>query len=132
MNQIFTLKEPKNKINQPLDLFKNIEKINIDYNQENLLLFCLNTKNQVIHSEIMFKGGLNSSIIDPKTLFRKALTHNSNSIIIAHNHPSGNLKPSIEDSRVFENIKKVGEILTIKCLDSVIFNENEFYSMAEA
>ena len=132
MRQIFILKEEtENKIKQPSDLFNNIKKINIDYDKENLILFCLNTKNQVIHSEIVFMGGLNACSVDPKTIFRVALSKNANSIIIAHNHPSGDLNPSSDDMNIFEMIKKAGEIISIKCLDSVIFNKKEFYSMLD-
>lgn len=129
MNQIFILKEAENKINLPSDLFRNIEKIKIDFKQENMLLFCLNTKNQILHSEIIFKGGLNACAVDTKTIYRTALKHNSNSIIIAHNHPSGDLKPSSDDQRVFDAIKQAGEIIDISCIDSIVFNETEFYSM---
>lgn len=129
MNQIFILKEAENKINLPSDLFRNIKKIKIDFKQENMLLFCLNTKNQILHSEIIFKGGLNACAVDTKTIYRTALKHNSCSIIMAHNHPSGDLKPSFEDEKVFEIIKKAGEIIDISCIDSIVFNENEFYSM---
>lgn len=129
MKQIFILREPVNKIKQASDLFNKIKKIDIDYNKENLVLFCLNTANQVIHSEIIFIGGLNSCIVDPKTIFRTALKYNSNSIMIAHNHPSGNLKPSSDDIRIFDMLKKAGELIGLKCLDSLIFNKKEFYSM---
>ena len=129
MQQVYILKEPKDKISLPSDLFKNIKKIDIDYDQENLILFCLNTKNQIIHSEILFKGGLNACFIDPKTIFRVALKHNSNSIIIAHNHPSGHLKPSDDDISAYRNMQKAGDILKLLCIDSIIFNKKEFYSI---
>lgn len=132
MKQVFTIKEPVGNIKTTGDLFGKIKSFNINYEQENLILFCLDTKHKVIHSEVLFKGGLNASVIDFRTLFRIALKHNSESVIIAHNHPSGSLKPSYEDMNVFDMIKKAGEIICLKCLDSVIFNKTEFYSMREA
>jgi DNA repair protein RadC len=132
MKQLLVLKETTDNIKKASDIFKSIKKINIDYSQENLILFCLNTKNEIIHSEVAFKGGLNSFEIDPKTLFRKALINNSKSIIIAHNHPSGNLSPSNEDIDSFRSIREAGDILTLTCLDHIIFNEKEFYSIADA
>ncbi|GAG74993.1 unnamed protein product, partial [marine sediment metagenome] len=123
--------EPINRIAQAGDLFNKIKKINIDYNKENLIVFYLNTKNQVLHSEIVHMGGLDACIVDPKTIFRIALLKNSNGIIIAHNHPSGDLKPSTEDIDIFERLKQVGDIISLKCLDSIIFNKKEFYSMHE-
>jgi len=132
MNQIFELKEPTNRIAQAGDLFNKIKKINIDYNKENLIVFYLNTKKQVIHSEIVHMGGLNACVVDPKTIFRIALLKNSDSIIVAHNHPSGSLKPSTEDLNVFSILKQAGDIISITCLDSIIFNKKEFYTMLEA
>ena len=130
MKQILILKENKGFTN-PAEVFKNIQKIEIDYSQENFLILCLNTKNKLIHSEVIFKGGLNSSLVCPKTLFRKALLKNSNSVIIAHNHPSNDLKPSDEDKEVYNKLKEIGEILDLKVLDGIIFNEKEFFSLNE-
>ncbi len=92
MKQILILKENKG-FSSALEVFKDIQKINIDYKQENFLILCLNTKNKLIHSEVIFKGGLNACLICPKTLFRTALKYNSNSVIVAHNHPTGDLRP---------------------------------------
>ena len=128
MEQIYELKESKG-ITNANNLFDNIKKININYTQENFLVFYLDTKNKVIGSEVLFKGGLNSCLIDAKTLFRRALINNSNSIIIAHNHPSGDLTPSNEDITIHKNCKKAGNLIGIKVLDSIIFNKEEFYSM---
>ena len=130
MEQIIILKESRGFTNST-EVFKNIQKIKIDYSQENFLILCLDTKNKLIYSEVIFKGGLNASLICPKTLFRKALLKNSNSIIIAHNHPSNDLKPSHEDKEVFNRLKEIGEILDLKVLDSIIFNKKEFYSIGE-
>src|SRR3989344_7367004 len=116
MKQIIILKEDKG-INSPIDLFKNIKKINIDYQQENVILFCLDTKNNIINTEILFKGGLRDCICDPKTLFRTALLNNSNSIIIAHNHPSNSLTPSKEDLDIYNRLKEAGKIISLNVLD---------------
>ena len=129
MKQIFILKEGKN-ITSPNDLFNKIKKFKIDHSQENFILIYLNTKNKIIGSEVLFKGGVNSCIIDPKIIFRKALSKkNINSLIIAHNHPSKNLKPSDEDKHIYEILKKGGKILDLKVLDSIIFNKKEYYSL---
>lgn len=130
MKQILILKENKG-FSSALEVFKDIQKINIDYKQENFLILCLNTKNKLIHSEVIFKGGLNACLICPKTLFRTALKYNSNSVIVAHNHPTGDLRPSDEDKKVFEQLKDAGNIIDIKVLDSIIFNKKEFYSLKE-
>jgi len=99
MKQLLTLKETVIEVKDPSDIFKNIRKINIDLSQENFLVFALDTKNKILKAEVLFKGGLARCCIDPKTIFRFALLQNAKSIIIAHNHPSGDLHPSDEDCR---------------------------------
>jgi len=129
MKQIFILKETIGNIKSSSDIFKKIKKFNIDFNRENFIAFYLDTKNKLINSEILFKGGLNSCLIDPKTLFKSALLNNSNSLIIAHNHPTGDLNPSQEDITIFKDLSKFGDIISLRVLDSIIFNEKEFYSL---
>jgi DNA repair protein RadC len=129
MKEILILNEPLGRITNPKDIFKKIKKIKIDYNQENFLVFYLNTPNQVKKKEVLFKGGLNSCLIDPKTIFRKCLIYNCSQIIIAHNHPSNDLHPSYEDKEIFNKLKEIGNILDLKVLDSIIFNKKEFYSL---
>jgi len=128
MNQIFILKEPIKTIKAPEDLFKRIKKFKIDYNQENFLIFYLNTKNQVLKSEVLFKGGIDSALICPKTIFRNALKNNAIKLIVAHNHPSGNLKPSPEDLTIQQVLSDAGKMLELRILDFIIFNKKEFYS----
>ena len=129
MKQLLKIKEPKGSVKSPEDLFSKIQRINIDFSQENFLVICLNTKNQVISSKVLFKGGLDSCLIDAKLVFRYALINNSSKIIIAHNHPSGNLAPSYEDKEVYVKLKDSGESLGLPILDSIIFNKTEFYSI---
>jgi len=132
MKQLLILNETISDIKKASDVFKNIKKINIDYTQENFILICLDTKNNIIKSEIVFKGGLNACVVCPKTLFRKALLNNSNSIIVAHNHPSNDLTPSDEDRKVYDKLKLIGDELTLKVLDNIIFNEKEFYAFSDS
>ncbi|OYT15576.1 MAG: hypothetical protein B7C24_12330 [Bacteroidetes bacterium 4572_77] len=129
MKQVIELREPTDNINCPNKLFDKIKKVNINYDRENLILFTLNTKNQLIDTHVIAIGGLNYCVCDPKVIFRTALLDNANSFIMAHNHPSGNLSPSSEDRKYFDRIKTLGESLTLNCLDSIIFNENEYYAM---
>jgi DNA repair protein RadC len=131
MQQIFILKEPLNNIKKASDIFKKINRIKINYSQENVILFYLNTRNKVLHKVVLFKGGLNQSVCEPNLIFRIALLKNAKNIILAHNHPSGNLTPSQDDINLFEMLMKAGEIINIDVLDSIIFNKKEFYSIKE-
>ena len=127
MKEILIVMNSKKGISSATDLFKRIKKIkNIDYKQESFLIFYLDTKNNIIKYDVLFKGGLNSCIVDIKTIFRNALKNNANSIITAHNHPSGHLEPSFEDIEINNKIKEAGDVITIKVLDSIVFNKNSF------
>lgn len=131
MNQILTLNEPLDKIQSPEDLFKKIQKINIDHSKEHFLVFTLNTKHQIIGTHIISIGILNASLIHPRETFRNAIKDNAQSIIIAHNHPSDCLMPSVNDKEVSVMLRKAGELIGIDVLDHIIFNKTEFLSMKQ-
>lgn len=130
MRQLLQLHEPLDSIRNPVDLFNKIKKINVNYKQENFIIFVLNTKSQVVHSEVLFKGGIDFCPVDVKTVFRVALEHNGHHLIFAHNHPSGCLIPSQDDKNVLKYLKDAGKIMDIKVLDFLVFNENEYYNIS--
>jgi DNA repair protein RadC len=118
-------------IKEPNEAYQEI-KLNIkDFGQENIIALFLDTKHKVIKTEVIFKGGLNACLIDPRTFFRIALTANAASFIVAHNHPSGDLEPSNEDIDTFRNLKEAAKILTMPMLDCLIFSEDTFLSFKE-
>lgn len=88
--------------------------------QEHFIAISLNGANEVIASRVLTIGLVNSSQIHPREVFSSAISDRATSIIVAHNHPSGNLSPSVEDKNVTEKLKNAGEILGIKLLDHVI------------
>ena len=88
------------------------------------------TKSNVIKYEISFIG-LSATVVDPKIIFKKALEHSASSIILAHNHPSGNLKPSEEDIKITEKLIRAAGNLDIKILDHLIFGLEAYYSFAD-
>ncbi len=97
--------------------------------KEFFLAFYLDTRNKIIAREIISIGILNSCLIHPREVFKGAILRGANTIIIAHNHPSGDLSPSDEDLEIHENLKKAGEILGIKILDNVIVSEDGYKSI---
>jgi len=129
MKKIYKVKEEGKKIRNADDLFENIKEIDIDYDQENFLVFFLDIRLKVISSEIMFKGGIDECAIDPRTLFRKALINKAVSVILAHNHPSESLSPSDADVEVSKMLIKAGEMINISVIDNVIFNKKEFFKI---
>ncbi|WP_121614519.1 JAB domain-containing protein [Mesobacillus foraminis] len=103
-----------------------------DEDREVFFVMCLNTKNQVVAVHRCHVGGLNSSLVVPREVFKSAIMNNSASIIVSHQHPSQNLKPSNEDIAVTQRLVECGRILGIEVLDHIIVNAKaEYYSMKE-
>jgi len=102
-----------------------------NWDKEVLAAFYLDNNNKIISREIIGIGILNSLMIHPREVFRTAISRNANSIIIAHNHPSGNKNPSIEDTKITRELKKAGKIIGITLLDHVIVTREGFYSFAD-
>ena len=99
--------------------------------QEKLYCLYLNTKNEVVHEKAVFIGSLNASIVHPREVFKEALKWSAASIIVSHNHPSGDPTPSQEDVQVTRRLTQAGEILGIECLDHLIIGDGRYVSMKE-
>lgn len=116
------------KISSPDDIYEVCK--NMMYNEQEVLkLICLNTKNEIIKDIDIFKGGLNSSVVDVKILMKEVIKNNSTSFIICHNHPSGDPTPSREDINVTLRLEKVGELLGCKLLDHIIIGNKTYISL---
>ena len=99
--------------------------------QEHFIVLLLDCKNKIIKTHVATVGLLNSTQIHPREVFIEAIKRYSASIIIAHNHPSGNNDPSQEDLEITKKIKEAGEIMGIPVLDHVVFSKAGYYSMRE-
>lgn len=99
--------------------------------QEVFRLLCLNTKNRVIRKVDLFKGGLNMASVDTRIVLREAIKCSSASIIISHNHPSGDPSPSKEDINITARIKEASRIIGISLLDHIIVGKGSHCSMKE-
>lgn len=100
-------------------------------NQEHFVGLFLNTKNQIIHRQTMFIGSLNSSIVHPREVFREAVKRSAASIIVCHNHPSGDPTPSQEDINVTRRLAESGKMIGIELLDHLIIGDRKFISLKE-
>ena len=99
--------------------------------QEYFLCITLDGASHVIEQRIISIGTLNQSLVHPREVFADAITDRAAGIIIAHNHPSGQLVPSIEDKRVTKRLKEVGSIMGIELLDHLILSREGFLSLRE-
>ncbi len=91
----------------------------------------LNSSNQVFREILVSKGSLNASVVHPREVFRTAITESAASVILMHNHPSGNTEPSGEDLKITKILKEAGEILGIKVLDHIIIAGSGFTSFVQ-
>ncbi|KHJ38686.1 DNA repair protein RadC [Pedobacter glucosidilyticus] len=113
------------------DIFHVLEPYFADLLHEEFWIILLNKRNAIINKILISKGGLAGTVADPKIIFKAALEHNAASIILAHNHPSGNLKPSPADIKLTKKIVEAGRMLDISILDHVIFCDKKYYSFAD-
>jgi DNA repair protein RadC len=102
-----------------------------DYPYEVFAVVFLNRANKINHFEIVSKGGITGTVADPRIILKKALEEDATSIILCHNHPSGNLQPSRADEALTQKIKEAAGYLDIKILDHIIVSEEGFYSFAD-
>ena len=101
------------------------------WNKEAFVGFYLDSQSKVISREIISIGILNSVIVHPREIFRTAIIRNANAIIVAHNHPSGNLEPSAEDIEITKKLRQSGDIIGIKLFDHVIVSNAGYYSFSD-
>ena len=99
--------------------------------EEYMYMICMNTKNKVIGVFEVSHGSVNSSIVNPREVFQKALLGNAVAIIVMHNHPSGDPTPSKEDIEVTKRLVKSGEIIGVQVLDHLIIGDNKYVSLKE-
>ena len=102
-----------------------------DYNYEVFAVVFLNRANKINHFEIISKGGITGTVADPRIILKKALEEDATSIVLCHNHPSGNLQPSKADEELTRKIKEAANYLDIKIIDHIIVSEEGFYSFAD-
>jgi DNA repair protein RadC len=100
-------------------------------NKEHFGIAILDTKNQIISIENISIGTLNASIVHPRDVFKVAIKKNANSIILIHNHPSGDITPSSEDISITNRLVDAGDLIGIKVLDHIIIGDNIYLSFKE-
>jgi DNA repair protein RadC len=98
---------------------------------EEFWILCLNRANNVLGYSQISSGGLSGTVADPKIIFQVALKANASSVILAHNHPSGNTQPSTNDIELTRKLKKAGEYLELKVLDHLIVTPESYFSFAD-
>jgi len=103
----------------------------IDLNHEEFWIILLGRSSKVLGKELISKGGLSGTVADPKIIFHIALQHQASGIILIHNHPSGNLKPSQLDISLTKRLSEAGRMLDIQILDHLIIGDTGYYSFGD-
>lgn len=119
------------QVTSPKDFYHFAKSLIADSDREKLLVAGLNTKNEVIYFEEAHTGGLSSSVVDIRMIFKTALMNNATAIIVAHNHPSGNSTMSNEDIEVSKKLHYAGELINIQFLDHIVVTEEDYSSFKE-
>jgi DNA repair protein RadC len=121
----------RSRISCPEDVFNHLSPLFSGVKQEVFVVLLLNGQNELMKEIVVSKGGLMSSVIHPREVFREAIVESSAAIVLAHNHPSGNPNPSKEDHKVTQQLHQAGTLLGIEVFDHVIIGDGAFVSFKE-
>ena len=123
--------EEKPMVKSSRAVFSLMQPIIGDLAHEEFWVLYLNNSNKILLKKQLSKGGLTSTVVDVRLIFKKAIEVASVGIIVCHNHPSGNFNPSAADTLLTEKICEAGKTLDIKLLDHVIITQKEYFSFAD-
>jgi DNA repair protein RadC len=115
------------KINSSKDVWQYFANIR-NLKQEHFYCLHLNSKNEIISSKLIAIGTLNSVVIHPREVFKHAIIESAQSIILVHNHPSGDVTPSLQDKEITKKLEKASELVGIELLDHVIIGKEKWFS----
>ncbi len=120
------------KISGMDDVIKAVKPMISDPNKEFFMALYLNTKNGILKQEVISIGSLNANIVHPREIFKTACMVSASSIIVAHNHPSGDPSPSREDIEITKKLSEAGKMMGIGLLDHVIIGYDRNYGFKES
>ncbi len=119
------------KIKCSYDVFKCLRPILGDLSHEEFWVLYLDNSNKVVYKKMISSGGLTSTSVDLRIIFKEALEQNAVGLILSHNHPSGKLEASNADKQITHKIKKAAQTLDLRVLDHIIITEKTYFSFAD-
>ncbi len=119
------------KINSSAGVFELLQPILGELPHEEFWIVYLNNSNKILHKEQLSKGGITGTLVDVRLVLKQALAYGAVGLILAHNHPSGTLKPSSADKQITSKLKTAATALDIKILDHLIITEKAYFSFAD-
>ncbi|WP_405380574.1 DNA repair protein RadC [Maribacter sp. LLG6340-A2] len=120
-----------NKISSSQDVYHLLHPLMGELEHEEFWILFLNNSNKVLHKAQMSKGGITGTLVDVRLVMKQALELGAVAIILAHNHPSGTLRPSAADKQITQKIKLASETLDVKVLDHLIITQKSYFSFAD-
>lgn len=121
----------KKKVTCSRDVYAYFKPVLHDASYEEFWIMLLNRGNKILNSICISQGGLSGTVADPKKIFKMALEQYASSMVLCHNHPSGNIKPSESDIRLTQKLKKAGSFLDLPVIDHIILGEENYFSFAD-
>ncbi len=121
----------KSLVKRSQDAFSLLKTVMQDKPYEEFWILLLNRANRLIRKECISEGGISGTVVDPKKIFKIALDYHATGIILGHNHPSGNTKPSESDIRITHKIVEAGKLLELSVLDHIIVTDGDFFSFSD-
>ncbi len=121
----------KININNSRSVYEYLKADFLKLNQEQFIVLLLDNKKKIIDKKVIFKGDLNSVNVHPREIFKYAILNSAASIIVSHNHPSGDTFPSKQDMKITRELVKIGVLIQIPIIDHLIIGNNTYYSFYE-
>jgi DNA repair protein RadC len=116
---------------QSHEIYEYIRYIFFGLNEEHFYVCYLNRANRVIKCSLISSGGVHGTVVDITTILKHAIAYSASGIVMMHNHPSGNLKPSDQDKKLTNNVKESCDLMSIRLLDHLIITDHGYYSFAD-
>lgn len=130
--RVYYYKEKQSvKLNNSNVIYEYFKDIFINEKQENFYSIYLDSKSKLITYRLLFKGTINKSVVHPREVFKYAFLESASSIIVIHNHPSGDSTPSKEDEQTTLSLIKAGSLIGIPIIDHIVFGNNNYFSFYE-
>jgi DNA repair protein RadC len=123
--------ENRFQVKQSKDMFDLFSPLMSDLVHEEFWVVFLNRQNKIMGKMKLSQGGISGTVTDVRIVMKRAIEYLASGIIVAHNHPSGNLQPSESDTRITQKIKEAGNIMDIQLLDHIIIGDKDYYSFAD-
>lgn len=133
---IIKIKDLKSRVSAPIDIHMILKDYfalvdEIDRDKEHFFCFLLDSRNRVKVADLVSVGILNASLAHPREVYTRAVKHRCSTVVVAHNHPSGNSEPSDSDIEITKKLVSAGHIIGIELIDHIIYTDETAYSFRE-